>query len=137
MSLGASIDKSMDTLICQGFEYDCQLGFHEHERDVTQKISVDIEVAFPVGAGFTPALGYKDNPSSVPFDYFKANELIAAFLKDKQFNLIETVCQAIAEMLLESFALKIIKVSVTKFPLNMANVKAVTYCCSRESDDTK
>lgn len=143
----------MNTLICQGFTYDCSLGFHENEKGVKQKILVDVEVTLKAssraqcetchsepeaknlqktGRSFTYA--QDDRPDSIPFDYFKANQLIAEFLKDKHFNLIETLGQGIAELLLEKFKVPSVKVSVTKKPLDMPNVGCVKFVCTRSRE---
>ena len=130
----------MDTIICQGFTYDCSLGFHANEKGITQKIVVDVEVPV-VGAGSKPAhdsellmrAGLEPAPT---FDYFIANQLISEFLKTKHFNLIETVGQGVAELLLEKFDVPSVKVSVTKRPLDMPNVGCVKYVCERCRGDS-
>lgn len=120
------IDQSADKIICRGFQFECHLGFHGHEKGAKQKISVDLEVLVsPLNEK------EKDKVSAIRFNYFKANQEISKFLEDKRFNLIETVTEEIAQLLLECFKIQAVRVSVTKYPADIPGEPSVTYVCYR------
>lgn len=121
------IDQSTDKIICRGFQFNCHLGFHGHEKGAKQKISVDLE-------SWVSPLNQqeKDKVSAIRFNYFKANQEISKFLENRRFNLIETVAEEIAQLLLECFKIQAIQVSVTKYPTDLPDTSSVTYVCYRK-----
>lgn len=118
--------ESMDTISCHGLDYECRIGFHEYERHGKQKITLDLKAFVQVRPDIK-----RDDAGLVQFDYFVANQLIKNFLEGKQFNLIETLGQEVAELLLKNFPIQKINIRVTKYPLDMPNLKSVSYECTR------
>ncbi len=116
----------MDTISCHGLDYECHIGFHDYERHGKQKITLDLKAFVQVKQGLL-----RDDAVNVQFDYFVANQLIKNFLEGKQFNLIETLGQEVAELLLKNFFIQKINIRVTKYPLDMPNLKSVSYECER------
>lgn len=113
-----------DTITCTGLSYECHLGFHDYEKFSPQKITVDLTAwVLPMTGG--------DRIDKIQFDYHEANRHVQEFIKDKKFNLIETLAEHIAQMLLKTFCIPKIRVKVTKYPLDMPNTKEVAYECVR------
>lgn len=126
------IADNKDKIICKGFVYDCELGFHPHESRIHQKIKVDL-TAF---VSRIPA-DHGDKINEIRLDYYKANKLLAEHLKSRQFNLVETVADEIATLILDQFRVEAILVSVTKFPMDMPNIESIAFECFRSRDDLK
>ena len=120
------MSEAMDTISCHGLDYECRIGFHDYERHGKQKITLDLKAFVHMPQNQT-----KDDTSLIQFDYFEANQLIKNFLEDRQFNLIETLGQEVAELLLKNFPIQKLWVRVNKYPLDMPNLKSVSYECER------
>lgn len=118
-----------DIICCQGLDYECHIGFHDYELHGSQKITVDLTAFF----SFTSAK-CSDAVASIRFDYFIANQKIKDFLNGKRFNLIETLAQEVAKLLLQEFKVEKINVRVTKYPLDMPNMKSVFFECERQRE---
>lgn len=107
-----------------GLEYKCKIGFHPHEKKTRQKIVVDIE------AGFYE-IQRNDSIHSIVFDYDIANQHVEEFLNSTHYNLIETLGQDLCQFLILKFEIDAVKVTVTKFPVKMKNLKSVSYTCQK------
>ena len=120
------MDALLDKIICRGFTYECEIGFHTCEERLRQKISLDL-VAWvaPIPAA------ERDLPAALRFDYFEANRELRELLGGQRYSLIETLAEAVAAHLLARFRIAAIEVGVTKFPLGMPNAGSVTYVCRR------
>jgi dihydroneopterin aldolase len=118
----------LDKILCRGFSYDCEIGFHDCELAVVQRIAVDLV------AWVSPIpVAERDQESALRFDYDQANRLLKQLCAGGRVRLIETLAERIATALLHSFAIQAIEVTVSKFPLGMPNVQSVAYVCYRES----
>ena len=117
-----------DKIICKGLTCECVLGFHDYEKKLKQKISIDFEVSVARPQQCDDAV------SAIQLDYYKATNMITDFVAQKQFNLIETISDEIAHLLLESFPIYDALISVTKYPADMPHVESVTYQCYRRKE---
>ena len=86
----------------------CKIGIFDWERKVKQKISITIE--FP--ANIPRAARFDDIRYAT--DYKAIAKHIIQFVSESQFYLIETLAERLALSLLQKFALKEIKLSVSK-----------------------
>lgn len=120
------MDRALDKILCRGFAYDCEIGFHACEHGIAQRVTVDL-VAWvrPIPAA------ERERPESIRFNYFEANRALRAICAARSYKLIETLAEVIAEGLLAGFAIEAVEVTVTKHPLNMTNAQAVSYACYR------
>lgn len=114
-----------DRISCNGMAFDCDVGFHDVERGIKQKIILEyIADVRPVDAGI------KDQPEGIRLDYYKAHHLLNDFFAKKRFNLIETIASEVADLLMKNFDVTSIRVDVTKSPIDVP-IPSVTYSCSR------
>ncbi len=81
-------------IILNGFEFDCLIGFHPHERAAKQRVVVDILLTTRLDQD---GLAAGDDVTSV-IDYDFMRNGIFALTKDRQFNLQETLCEEIARL---------------------------------------
>jgi dihydroneopterin aldolase len=119
------MSRQADCILCSGLDYECKIGFHDYEKLSLQRITLDL-------IAYLPQLNYDlDKVTDVTFDYYLANQMIKQYLKDKEYNIIEALAEDIAYMLLKEFSIHEIKVRVTKYPLDMPNLKSVSFECVR------
>lgn len=112
-----------------GFSYDVRIGFHEYERHIHQRIVIDWE-AETTWRDAAEA----DRPRDI-VDYYVANLKIAAKIQAKEYRLIETVAEEVAELLVREFPVDRVRVKVTKAPFDMPNVGSVAVECWRSRQD--
>ena len=112
-----------------GFSYDVRIGFHEYERHIHQRIVIDGE-AETTWRDAAEA----DRPRDI-VDYYVANLKIAAKIQAKEYRLIETVAEEVAELLVREFPVDRVRVKVTKAPFDMPNVGSVAVECWRSRQD--
>lgn len=112
-----------------GFSYDVRIGFHEYERHIRQRIVIDWEAE----TTWREAAG-ADRPRDI-VDYYVANLKIAAKIQAKEYRLIETVAEEVAEVLVREFPVDRVRVKVTKAPFDMPNVGSVAVECWRSRQD--
>ncbi len=115
----------MDKLFCKGLRYTLFVGFHDCEQPAPQELSIDLEVEVE------PFKAMNDRPEALPFDYFKVNQLLTQQLQAHRVNLIETLAERVAELLLAHFAIASASVRVRKRPLDIPNVEWVACECVR------
>lgn len=113
---------------CCGLKYDVEIGFHDYEKKVPQKVLVDFRALFSSQTSKIP-----DETTGLIIDYYLANQLIADLLKGFRFKLLEAAGSAVAELLLEKFPIEAVEVRITKFPLDMPNTQSVSFWCRRDN----
>ncbi len=119
---------SLDRIFCKGLSFEARIGFHDYELKTSQKIVVDLT------AFVDPLLG-DDRPLSVRMDYYKANQLIRELVGNNSFQLIETLAENIAQLLLKNFDIRAVELTLTKFPLDMPNAVSVSYILKRKKNE--
>lgn len=101
---------------------DCIVGIYQHERERTQTVLVDIEIDYD----FAPAAASDAIPDAVDYDDVASS--VTALLQTRQFQLIETMVEETAAMLLERIPKAVaVRVEVGK----PAAVPAAAYSCVR------
>jgi dihydroneopterin aldolase len=78
----------------KGLKIDCIVGVLDHERLTPQRVIVDIELDYD----FAPAAGSESIGDAV--DYAAVAESVTAFVQRRAFQLIETMAEDTATMLL-------------------------------------
>lgn len=73
---------------------DCIVGIYEHERSMPQRVEMDIEMDYDfAGAARSESIGDA-------VDYAAVAESVTEFVRQRQFQLIETMAEETAAMLL-------------------------------------
>jgi dihydroneopterin aldolase len=117
---------SGDRVCAEGLQHPCEIGFHADEFGRTQVLAIDFEAAVDWG----PAVA-ADDPARLPLDYHAADLRIGALLAGRRWNLIETVAEAVAALLLEAPGVSAVRVRVTKRPTGMPHARAISVVCVR------
>lgn len=118
----------MDRIVLQGLEVQAVIGIWEWERRVTQLVRIDLEIATDVRRAAAAddigqVLNYKD-----------VAKRIAGFVSESQFQLVETLAESIAGLVLREFSAPWIRVSVTK-PGAIEGSRSVGVIIERAADD--
>lgn len=98
----------MDKIFLSALSVDCVVGIWEWERRVKQKVVIDVELA----ADIRKAAGTDHIDDTI--DYKKVAKRLLAFVGESQFNLVETLTERIAELIISEFAVSWVKVRVNK-----------------------
>jgi 7,8-dihydroneopterin aldolase/epimerase/oxygenase len=97
-----------DRIFLHGLTADCIIGFIDWERRVRQTVVVDLEM--PVDcrhAALTDEIADS-------LDYKKVAKRALQFISVSEFNLVETLAQRLALMILEEFGVEWVRVSLNK-----------------------
>ena len=98
----------MDIIFLKELRVETIIGVFEWERRVRQTILIDIEMVADIAKA-----AKRDNLSDT-IDYKAISKRIKEFAENSSFNLIETLAQKIADILLDEFNIKQTKVIVSK-----------------------
>ena len=98
----------MDKIFVQGLEVECVIGVWEWERQITQKLIIDLEMGWVISAAASSdaledTLSYKD-----------VAKRVNAFVVETQANLVETLAEGIAGLLQEEFGVPWCRVRINK-----------------------
>ena len=98
----------MDIVFLHDLEVECVIGVWEWERRINQKVIIDLDMGWDIGpAAASDAL--KDTLS-----YKDVAKRVTAFVQDARANLVESLAQGIAEILLGEFGAQWCRVRVNK-----------------------
>jgi dihydroneopterin aldolase len=115
-----------DILSCHGMTFDCYIGFYPSEKEQMQ----NLEVSFVAEVQHFSLLA-GDHKNAIQMDYHRAFETIREFIVGRHFQLIETVGQRLAELLITTFpSITKISVTVTKKPPHLLGA-TVSYTCEK------
>jgi len=98
----------MDHIFIRDLRLDARVGFHKRERHAAQTLRLDLEIGIAGDAVFA-----SDRVSDC-IDYDKIVERVRALLGEGHFNLVETVAERIAQLLIGEFGASSARVSVAK-----------------------
>ena len=97
-----------DTIFLDGLEVQTILGIQDWERETKQTVRIDLEL--PVDARSAAARDHID----ATVNYKSVAKRIIAFAESTRFQLVETLAERIAAILLEEFGFEWARVSVSK-----------------------
>jgi dihydroneopterin aldolase len=98
----------MDKIYLTGLSVECIVGIWEWERQVKQRIVLDIEMATDIRKA--AATDHIDDT----IDYKKVSKRLLSFVGESQFQLVETLTERIAEILIREFKAPWVKVKLNK-----------------------
>ena len=98
----------MDVIFLSGLTTECIIGIWDWERRVKQKIVIDLEMGADIRrAAATDAI--EDT-----LDYKRVAKRLLAFVGESQFQLVETLTERIAEIVIREFGVPWVKVRLNK-----------------------
>ena len=98
----------MDKIFVSALTIECIVGIWEWERRVKQKVIIDLEMATDIRKA--AASDHIDDT----IDYKRVSKRMLAFVGESQFNLVETLAEQIARLILTEFDVPWVKVRVNK-----------------------
>lgn len=97
-----------DKMILSQCHFNCRIGCTAEERATTQTIIFDIELWFD-----NKPSAKTDNLVDA-IDYCTVHETVKALVEGREFNLIETMIESVAEILLKSFPVNRVSLRLKK-----------------------
>ena len=98
----------MDKVFIRGLEARVTVGVFDWERRIKQKIVFDLEIA----SDNKRAAASDDVKDTL--DYKKVSKAIVQFAENSDYQLVETLAEAVAEMVICDFAVRELKLSLNK-----------------------
>ena len=98
----------MDKIFLSSLKVECIVGIWEWERRVKQTVIIDLEIA----ADIRKAAATDHIDSTI--DYKKVAKRLLAFVGDSQFQLVETLTERIAHLVIAEFGVSWVKVRLNK-----------------------
>jgi dihydroneopterin aldolase len=98
----------MDIIFLRDLRIDTVVGIWDWERRIRQTVSIDLEMAADIArAAATDSI--EDT-----LNYKKVAKRLIAYVQDSEFQLVETMAERIAEIVLGEFDVPWVRVSVNK-----------------------
>lgn len=98
----------MDTIFLRDLEIDATIGIFEWEKRIKQKVRIDLEMATDI------AKAAASDSIEDTLDYKAISKRIIQFVEDSSYELIETLIEKIAEILLNEFNIPWVRVTLSK-----------------------
>jgi len=98
----------MDIVFIKQLEVITTIGVYEWEKSLQQKLYFDLEMAFDN----RPAALTDD--INLALNYFSVSEMVNKFAQTHHFELIETMAERVAALIMEQFAVPWIKLTLHK-----------------------
>ncbi|ABM02040.1 dihydroneopterin aldolase [Psychromonas ingrahamii 37] len=98
----------MDIIFIKQLEVISSIGVYDWEKSVQQKLYFDLEMAFDN----KPAASSDD--IKLALNYFSVSEAVTKFAQTHQFELIETMAESVAALIMAEFAVPWVKVRLHK-----------------------
>ena len=115
-----------DIVFIHGLEIETIIGVYARERNIKQTVLIDLEMTL----ASQPVAGSDDLRSTV--DYDAVSIKVTSEVKKTEYQLIETLAEKIAELVLSKFAVKSLKLKLSK-PGAVKNAKNVGTVIHRPS----
>ena len=103
-----SLPSDMDTIFLSSLAIECIVGIWEWERRVKQTVIIDIEMAADIRKA--AASDHIDDT----IDYKRVSKRLQAFVGESSFNLVETLTERIAQLIVTEFGVSWVKVRLNK-----------------------
>ena len=105
---GGSAPRRTDTIFLTGLTTECIIGIWDWERKVRQKVVIDLEMAADIRRAAA------SDSIEDTLDYKKVSKRLLQFVGDSQFQLVETLTDRIAQLVLTEFDVPAVKVRLNK-----------------------
>ena len=118
----------MDKIFLRQLEVEAIIGIWDWEREVKQKVAIDLEMATDIKKAAA------SDSIADTLDYKNVAKRLIAFVGDSQFQLVETLSERIAEIVVMEFDVPWVKVTVNK-PGAIRGSKDVGIIIERSRED--
>lgn len=118
----------MDKIFLRQLEVQAIIGIWDWEREIRQKVSIDLEMATDIRKAAA------SDSIDDTLNYKNVAKRLIAFVSDSRFQLVETLSERIAEIVVTEFAVPWVKVTVNK-PGAIRGSKDVGIIIERRSED--
>jgi dihydroneopterin aldolase len=108
----------MDLVFITGLEVETTIGAYDWEQEIKQTLIIDMELSCDT------SIAARDDDLSKAIDYAEISSRISQYLTACHFQLIETVAERIAGLVLSEFDVIELTLTVSK-PLALDNAKNV------------
>lgn len=98
----------MDIVFIKQLEVISQIGVYDWEKSVQQKLYFDLEMAFDN----KPAA--KNDDINLALNYFSVSETVNEFVQNNQFELLETMAEQVATLIMQQFSVPWIRLTLHK-----------------------
>lgn len=98
----------MDKIFLNALSVECIVGIWEWERRVKQTVIIDVEMAADIRRAAA------SDRIEDTIDYKKVAKTLLAFVGESQFQLVETLTERIAELIISQFGVSWVKVRLNK-----------------------
>ena len=116
----------MDSILIEGLEVDAIIGVHEHERNNRQPVVIDLELSVDITAA-----AQSDNLGDT-VSYGDIARAVTALVEESRYQLVETLAERIATMVLADFDVEGVRVKVAK-PAAVPNARTVAVSIERSA----
>jgi dihydroneopterin aldolase len=97
-----------DVIFIHSLEVETIIGVYERERNIKQTVLIDLELTLAA----QPEAGSDELRSTV--DYDAVSIRVTSLIESTQYQLIETLAEKIAEVVLNEFAVESLKLKLSK-----------------------
>ncbi|HET7202479.1 MAG TPA: dihydroneopterin aldolase [Steroidobacteraceae bacterium] len=97
-----------DTIFLSGLTAECIIGIWDWERKVKQKVVIDLEMAADIRQAAA------SDRIEDTLDYKKVSKRLQQFVEQSQFQLVETLTDRIAQIVITEFHVPAVKVRLNK-----------------------
>ncbi|MEY8205289.1 MAG: dihydroneopterin aldolase [Bermanella sp.] len=118
----------MDKVFIDGLEIETIIGIYDWEREIKQVVRIDLEMEWDN----KPAAQSEDIQFAL--NYKDVSKRLISFIGDSEFLLVETMAEAIAQILLQEFSIPGLKLKLSK-PGAIRGAKAVGVMIERTTAD--
>ncbi|MFQ3247343.1 MAG: dihydroneopterin aldolase [Arenicella sp.] len=98
----------MDIIYLHGLKCECTIGVWQWEKAITQTLILDIELAADAGKAA------ENDDLKDALDYQAITQSVQAYAKENAFELIETLAERIATLILDQFSTPWVRIKLDK-----------------------
>ena len=97
-----------DRIFLRDLKTEAIIGIYDWERNIRQPISIDLELPTDVRRAA------RTDKIEDTLDYKKVAKRVLAFVDDSHYELVETLAESLAQVILREFAVDWIKIAINK-----------------------
>jgi dihydroneopterin aldolase len=118
----------VDKIFLRDLEVETVIGIWEWERRIKQLVRIDLEVATDVRRAAA------SDSIEAALDYKEIAKRLIGYVAESRFNLVETLAERLAELVIKEFAVTWLKLSISK-PGAIKGSRVVGVQIERTHDD--